>query len=84
MDKLARALIELDGTAISTSQAQIKCLYNRLLDMTRNPSCLKSTEANPRKMKQQSGHMNVEAMKGIFSSHVTTSCLVPTYMYMYM
>lgn len=68
--KLARVLIVLDGTAITTSQAQTKFLYNRLLDMTRIPSFLKSTEANPGKMKQQSGHMNVEAMKGIFSSHM--------------
>lgn len=68
VDELAKALIELDGLAVTTSQAQdIEDLYDRLVDYDKTPILFKPQPLRPSRgrfgRKMQSGHMSVEAMK---------------------
>ena len=68
MDELAKALIELDGLAVTTSQDQeIEDIYKRLVDYDKTPILFKPQPQRPFRgrfgRKQQSGHMSVETMK---------------------
>jgi hypothetical protein len=73
VDDLAKALTELDGLAVSTSQAQeIEHLYNRLVDYDKRPILFHPRRQRPTRGRfarnKQSGHMSVEAMKRCFLS----------------
>ena len=72
VDDLAKALMELDGLAVNTSQAQeIEHLYNRLVDYDKRPIFFRPRRQTPSRgrfaRKKQSGHMSVEAMKRLIS-----------------
>jgi hypothetical protein len=72
VDDLAKALTELDGLAVNTSQAQeIEHLYNRLVDYDKRPIFFHPRRQRPPRgrfaRKKQSGHMSVEAMKRLIS-----------------
>ena len=68
VDDLAKALTELDGLAITTSQEEeMEHLYNRLVDYDKRPIFYRPRPQRPSSgrfaHKKQSGHMSVEAMK---------------------
>ena len=77
VDKLAKALITLEGLAVTTSQAQeIELLYNRLVEYDRRPIQFQPRPQRPSRgrfsRKKTSGHKSVEAMKRFF---LTTLCI---------
>ena len=73
VNDLAKALIDLDGLAVTASQAQkIEHLYNRLVDYDKQPILFHPRHQRPSRgrfaRKKQSGHMSVEAMKRLLSN----------------
>ena len=68
VDALAKALLELEGLAVTSSQAQqIEHLYNRLVEYDKRPILFKPRLQRPTRgrfsRKKQSGHVSIEAMK---------------------
>ena len=64
VDELAKSLIELEGLAVSASQAQdIQRLYDRLVDYGKRPILFKPRPLRPSRGRRKSGHISVEAMK---------------------
>lgn len=70
VDQLAKALLDLQGLSVTTSQAlHIQKLYKNLLDYDRQPLVFRPTPQRPSKGRfarsktHRVGHIGVEAMK---------------------